>query len=135
MNFRGNRHCGCQKPCHCQKPAKEIVYPVKENVVHCCTEETVKHIHPSHTTVVNHHLVKNKHVFPHSTSVENTFNEVDMFPGGGGMGPGGMGPGSVGGAMSPGKKHGMCGQMGWNNNVAGAQQCNNFKGKKGNKWR
>lgn len=98
-------HCGCPK---CPK---KVVHPVKENVVHHCTEETVKHIHPSHTTVMNHHLVKNKHVFPHSTSVANTYNSVDEYGGsfnipgnqvGGAMSPG-MGYGNqVGGAMSPG---------------------------------
>ena len=109
MRHRCRRNCGCGKP-------KTVVHPVNENVVHCCSEETVKHIHPSHTTVKNHHLVKNVHVFPHSTSVANTFNEVDVYGGSfntgrpptgvaGAMSPGypGMGPGSqVAGVMSPG---------------------------------
>lgn len=60
---------------------KEIVHPVKQQVVNCCSEETVKHIHPSHTTVVNHHLVKNEHIFPHSTSVQNQWNSVDVYGG------------------------------------------------------
>ncbi|HLR16145.1 MAG TPA: CotD family spore coat protein, partial [Bacillota bacterium] len=97
----------------------EIVYPVKENVVNCCTEETVKHIHPSHTTVKNHHLIKNEHYYPHTTSTENFENEVDVQ--GASTGPGmggpvmGMGPGSgnqVGGAMDGqghhGNHHGHC---------------------------
>lgn len=62
---------------NCNRP-KQIVYPVKENVVHCCSEETIKHVHPSHTTVVNHHLVKNKHVFPNTTSEEDTVQSVDV---------------------------------------------------------
>lgn len=99
--MRNNRRprCGCPRPnCGCQSP---IIHPVKENVVHCCTEETVKHIHPSHTTVMNHHLVKNEHVFPHSTSVQNTFSEVNVNAGG--RPPFGGGPGNqVGGAMNPG---------------------------------
>lgn len=113
------RHC--HKP-HwgCQKPVKEIVHPTTCNVVHHCTEETVKHIHPSHTTVMNHHLVKNQHVYPHSTSVQNTYDEVDVFGGayntgpgnqvGGAMSPGYQGPGQVAGAKSPGYAgmgHGM----------------------------
>jgi len=102
---------------NCKCP-KCIVYPVKENVVHKCTEETVEHIHPSHTTVMNHHLVKNKHFYPHSTSVQNTYNSVDEYGGsfnvpgnqvGGAMSPG-MGPGNqVGGAMQPGMPGGMHG--------------------------
>ncbi|MGM8366049.1 spore coat protein [Virgibacillus sp. W0181] len=102
-----------QKPhWNCQKPVKEIVYPVKENMVHCCSEETVKHVHPTHTTVMNHHLIKNEHVYPQTTSYGNTVNEVNVNgapgPGGqvaGAMSPGmtGMGPnGQVAGAMSPG---------------------------------
>lgn len=116
--------CGCPRP-NCGCPVKTIVHPVKENVVHCCTEETVKHVHPSHTTVVNHHLVKNEHVFPHSTSFENTFNEIDIqgAPGSGNQVGGAMSPSmppnsgmqnQVGGAMGQGKHpHGphKCGPM------------------------
>lgn len=80
--------------CGCTQPVKEIVHPVKENVVHCCSEETVKHIHPSHTHVMNHHLIKNEHYYPHSTSYGNTVNEVNVC--------GGAGPSQVAGAMSPG---------------------------------
>lgn len=111
-------HHRCRPRCRpnfgCQQPANEIVYPVKENVVNCCTEETVKHIHPSHTTIRNHHLIRNEHFFPHTTSTENFVNEVDVQgtstgPGMGG-GPGmGMGPGSgnqVGGAMGGQGNHG-----------------------------
>lgn len=105
MRKRHRKHCNCQK---------QIVYPVKENVVHCCTEETVKHVHPSHTTVMNHHLVKNEHVYPHSTSVQNTFNQVDVN--GGGRPPFGGGPGNqVAGASN--QNSPMTGQMG-----LGAQQ-------------
>ncbi|GGA80764.1 CotD family spore coat protein [Ornithinibacillus halotolerans] len=102
--MRHPRNCGCPK---C------VVYPTKHNVVHHCTEETIQHVHPSHTTVMNHHLIKNQHVFPHSTSVQNTVNSVDIMgpsfnvPAGPGMGmgPGMMGPGTptqVAGAMDPG---------------------------------
>ncbi|WP_368654453.1 spore coat protein [Ornithinibacillus sp. 4-3] len=101
-NFRRGR-------CHCPQPTKQMVHPTKENVVHCCSEETVKHIHPSNTTYVNHHLVKNVHEYPHSTTMANTFNSVDIYGGSyqvpspnnsvaGAMSPP---PGSVGGAMSP----------------------------------
>lgn len=97
------RHC--RPPFGWESPVKEVVYPVKENVVHCCSEETIKHIHPSHTTIVNHHLVKNEHYYPHTTSVENTYEEIDVQ--GSGMGNNdvaGMqeGPGWMG--MGPGKK-------------------------------
>ncbi|WP_026909176.1 CotD family spore coat protein [Paucisalibacillus globulus] len=104
MRHRHGPHCGCPK---C------IVYPTKHNVVHHCTEETIQHVHPSHTTVMNHHLIKNNHVFPHSTSVQNTVNSVNQFGGAFNVpaGPGmmGPGPGQVAGAMSPGMGPGMMG--------------------------
>lgn len=85
------------RPRGCHKPVKQIVHPTKHNVVHCCTEETIKHVHPSHTTVCNHHLIKNEHVFPHSTSVKNSCKEVNV----GGCGCGCQGTGH----MMPGMKH------------------------------
>ncbi|HLR71352.1 MAG TPA: spore coat protein [Pseudogracilibacillus sp.] len=97
--------------CGCPVCVNKVVHPVKENVVHNCTEEVVEHVHPSHTTVMNHHLVKNKHVFPHSTSVANTYNSVDEYGGsfnvpgnqvGGAMSPGMEPNGQVGGAMHQG---------------------------------
>ncbi|QTM99618.1 spore coat protein [Sediminibacillus dalangtanensis] len=102
MRHHHGPHCGCPK---------QIVYPTQENVVHHCTEETVEHIHPSHTTIMNHHLVKNQHVYPHSTSVGNTVDSVDQYGGsfnvppnqvaGAATPPGGPGN-QVAGTMSPG---------------------------------
>lgn len=137
------RHHGHQHGQNCGCP-KQIVHPTKHNCVNQYSESVVEHVHPSHTTVMNHHLVKNKHIYPHSTSVQNNSNSVNEFggaynmppgnqvggamsPGGPGMGAGpGYGPGNgqVAGAMSPGncgnqvagaKSPGSCG-----NQVAGA---------------
>lgn len=109
MRSRRRPNCGCQ-----------IVHPVKENVVHCCSEETVQHVHPSHTTVVNHHLIKNEHVYPHSTSFENTVNEIDVF-GGAFNTPETPGPGNqVGGAMNPNMGQGSPPQGTMPNQVGGA---------------
>lgn len=72
MRHHHGPHCGCPK---------QIVYPVTEDCVHHCTESVIEHVHPGHTTIMNHHLVKNKHVFPHSTSVANTCNSVDVYGG------------------------------------------------------
>lgn len=84
-------HCGCHA---C---SQQIIYPTKHNKVDTFSENVVEHIHPSHTSVVNHHLIKNKHLYPHSTSHHNTCNSVDMhsppFPA--------PSPGQVGGAMTP----------------------------------
>src|SRR5690625_2556523 len=92
-------HCGCQR---------KVVYPVKNNVVHSHSVDTVEHIHPSHTTHVNHHLTRNVHVYPHSNSFANTNNSVNVYGGsfqvpnrppfGGGPG---FGP-TVGPASNPG---------------------------------
>lgn len=91
---------------------KQKVYPTQQNVVNCCSEETVQHIHPSHTTVVNHHMIKNEHVYPHSTSYKNQVNSVDVY-GGSFNTP----PNQVGGAMQgPGQG------MGMNNQVGGMMQ-------------
>lgn len=108
MRHRHRSHCGCPQPnCGCPRT---IVHPVRENVVHRCTEETVKHVHPSHTTVMNHHLIKNKHFFPHTTSTENTCKEVDVY--GGSRPPFGAGPGGqVAGVAGPGMGMGPGGQV------------------------
>ncbi|MBM7675228.1 CotD family spore coat protein [Gracilibacillus alcaliphilus] len=57
----------------CRIPEQTVVHPTKCNVVHTCSENVVNHIHPTHTTVVNHHL-PNQHYFPRSTSA----NQVNM---------------------------------------------------------
>ncbi|WP_330949615.1 CotD family spore coat protein [Virgibacillus sp. MG-45] len=126
---------------------KQIVYPVKQYCVQHCTESEVEHVHPSHTTVMNHHLIKNKHVFPYSTSVQNTVDSVDIYGGtfpvpypprptpgvtpsqvAGAMQPG-MPPGQVAGVMQPGMGPGMPpGQ------VAGAMQPGMPHWKQKNKW-
>lgn len=91
MRHRHGRHCGCPK-------CNTIVYPTKHDCVNQYSESTVNHVHPSHTTIMNHHLVKNKHFYPHSTSVQNTVNSVNEF-GGAFQVP--SGPGQVAGAFSP----------------------------------
>ena len=143
MRHRHGRHCGCQK-------CKTIVYPTKHNCVNQFSESTVNHVHPSHTTVMNHHLVKNNHIYPHSTSVQNTTNSVNQYGGSfnvpapnqvagafsppGGMGPGmNMGPGSMGmnQGMNPNMNQG--GQvMGSTSLQSGMNQCGNWNHK--GKW-
>ncbi|CDQ40853.1 MULTISPECIES: CotD family spore coat protein [Virgibacillus] len=111
MRRHHHGNCGCPK---------QVVHPTKYNNVQQCSEDVVEHVHPSHTTVHNHHTTVNKHVFPHSTSVQNTSDNVDVYGGsynvpsqvGGAMDPGygngnGNGNGQVGGAMYPGMGQGM----------------------------
>lgn len=124
MRHRHGRHCGCQA-------CKTIVYPTKQNCVNQFSESTVNHVHPSHTTIMNHHTVKNNHFFPHSTSMQNTTNSVNQYGGsfevpapnqvaGAFSPPGGMGgqfPGMGMGQQGPGM--GM-GQQGPGGQVMGA---------------
>lgn len=73
----GRNHCGCRSKCNCQR-SRKIVHPVREEVKNRYTEERVRHIHPSHTRVINHHTIRNEHSYPHSTSYENRVNEVNV---------------------------------------------------------
>lgn len=82
------------------------------------SESTVNHVHPSHTTVMNHHTVKNNHVFPHSTSVQNTTNSVDNYGGSFNVpaGPGNQVAGANYPGMGPGNQHhgpNHCGPNHW----------------------
>ncbi|MDX8046158.1 spore coat protein [Gracilibacillus sp. S3-1-1] len=70
-----------RKPYGCGMPKQTIVYPTKYNEVHTCSESEVAHIYPSHTTNINHHLVKNVNYYPHSTSTQTTVDEVNVYGG------------------------------------------------------
>ncbi|WP_249870662.1 spore coat protein [Oceanobacillus saliphilus] len=107
MRHHHGRHCGCHA-------CKTIVHPTKHHCVQQYSESVVNHVHPSHTTVMKHHTVKNKHFYPHSTSVQQTMDSVHQHGGAypvpspyapgqvaGAMAPG-YGPGQVAGAMAPG---------------------------------
>ncbi|WP_373895405.1 CotD family spore coat protein [Virgibacillus sp. CBA3643] len=102
MRHHHGPNCGCGCP-------QKIVHPTKHNCVNQFSESVVEHVHPSHTTVMNHHTVKNKHVYPHSTSMQNTFNNVDQYGGSFNV-PAGQGN-QIGGAMSPGPGYGSGGQV------------------------
>ena len=106
MGRHHGRHCRCQA-------CKTIVYPTKYNCVNQYSESTVNHVHPSHTTVMNHHTVKNNHLFPHSTSVQNTSNSVNQY----GAPFEVPAPNQVAGAYSPSQGYGMNGGQ-----VMGAMQ-------------
>lgn len=47
------------------------IHPTQHDVVYNCCEYIVPEVHPSHTTVVNKHLYKHFHQFPHTQSVVN----------------------------------------------------------------
>ena len=107
-----------------------VVYPTKCCVNHNFINNVVPHIHPAHTTTVNHINYQNQHYFPQTQSVVNEVTSQQFFnppypaapgfgapprpgavagaatgpgfPPGPGMGPGMMGPGMMGPGMGPG---------------------------------
>ncbi|MCJ8006637.1 CotD family spore coat protein [Lederbergia wuyishanensis] len=95
--------CGCPT---CVMPA--VVHPTKCCVNHTCNNVIVPHIHPTHTTTVNHENIINEHYFPHTESFVNEVTEQSVvmpgpgpgFGGAPGFGPG-FGPG-VGPGVGPG---------------------------------
>ncbi|PWU68675.1 MULTISPECIES: CotD family spore coat protein [Gracilibacillus] len=84
---------------HCGMPTKTIVCPTQYNQAHTCSESNVNIIHPSHTTVTNHHLVKNTHYYPHTTSYQNTMDEINVNGGANPPGFNPMGPGNFPGGF------------------------------------
>ena len=52
------------------------VSPTREMVRTNVMNTVVPHIHPSHTTTVNKHVIHNQHYFPHTESVVNECYET-----------------------------------------------------------
>src|SRR4051794_29385528 len=100
-----------------------VIHPTKQLVNHTFSTTVVPHIHPVHTTTVNHHMYQHKHYCPHTAScaeeccnqhidccnpcapaavppimpVSNALpNVVPNAPGFGGMGGPGFAPGGPG---------------------------------------
>ncbi|WP_445492264.1 CotD family spore coat protein [Niallia sp. 03133] len=59
-----------------------VVHPTKCCVNHTFSNNIVPHIHPTHTTTVNHVNYEHQHYFPHTQSVENvvTNTQATMGP-------------------------------------------------------
>ncbi|WP_245741932.1 spore coat protein [Anaerobacillus arseniciselenatis] len=78
------------------------VHPTQHYVKHKCCEYIVPEVHPSHTTIVQDHMYKHYHNFPHTQSVVDRVGRQDFIcpPGPpvnpgmpvGGMGAPGMAP-------------------------------------------
>jgi spore coat protein D len=59
-----------------------IIHPPQCCVQHHFDATIVPHIHPSHTTHVNHHLFQHQHYFPHTESVvDEVANQQVFVPG------------------------------------------------------
>ncbi|NHC39145.1 spore coat protein CotD [Bacillus sp. MM2020_1] len=108
-----------------------VIHPTKQIVNHTFSTTVVPHIHPVHTTTVNHHMYQHKHYCPQTAScAEECCNQhidccnpcapiaplpatlpaanalPNVLPGGPGFGPGmggpGFGPGMGGPGFGPG---------------------------------
>lgn len=111
--------------------APPVIHPTKQVVNHTFSTTVVPHIHPTHTTTINHHTFQHKHYCPQSASAaqECCHQHIDCCCPGGpmpaaaptavapaqsnalppktgmmgpGMAPGMMGPGMMGPGMGPG---------------------------------
>ncbi|MBA4536125.1 spore coat protein CotH [Bacillus aquiflavi] len=60
-----------------------IVHPTKCCMNHTFSKSIVPHIHPTHTTTVNHHLYEHQHYFPHSYSAANEVSNQHLSCGAG----------------------------------------------------
>lgn len=78
-------HC---KPTHV---LPTVVHPTKCCTNHNFVNNVVPHIHPSHTTNVNHINYDHVHYFPHTQSTVNQVTHQNHF-GGPGPVPGGVAP-------------------------------------------
>ncbi|MGX9135581.1 CotD family spore coat protein [Rummeliibacillus sp. JY-2-4R] len=61
--------------------APERVSPTRNIVRTNVYNTVVRHIHPTHTTHVNKHVIHNEHYFPHTESVENECYETNNICG------------------------------------------------------
>lgn len=68
-----------RRPC-CQQ-AKTIVCPTKQKCINTCSQSTVNYVHPTHTTVMDHHTVQNAHYYPQTTSWGQTVNQTNVYGG------------------------------------------------------
>jgi spore coat protein D len=71
-----------------------VVHPAKYCETHTFSTTVVPHIHPTHTTLVNHQMIQNQHYFPQTNSAVNQVQQTNVP--GYGPGPGvPYGPGAV----------------------------------------
>jgi spore coat protein D len=61
-----------------------VIHPTKQIVNHTFSTTVVPHIHPVHTTTINHHMFQHKHYCPHSCSSaqECSHQHIDCCKGG-----------------------------------------------------
>lgn len=88
--------------CRPKQVLPAVVHPTKCCVNHTFTTKVVPHIHPTHTTTVNHTNFEHVHYFPQSFSSVNQVTHQNFAAPPSAVGPammgspGGLGPGSMG---------------------------------------
>ncbi|RSK51892.1 CotD family spore coat protein [Bacillus canaveralius] len=83
-----------------------IVHPTKCCVKHNFMNNVVPHIHPTHTTTVNHLNYQHQHYFPQTQSFVNDVSNQQFYHPPGSVPP--FGPGAVAGAgIGPGPMPGF----------------------------
>ncbi|RLQ95145.1 CotD family spore coat protein [Falsibacillus albus] len=101
---------------YCRPPhvLPAIVHPTKCCVNHTYSTVEVPHIHPTHTTTVNHTMFQHKHYFPQTQSAVSDVSNQQFNCGPGAAPTGPMGPQMGGGQpMGPmGPQMGPMGPMG-----------------------
>lgn len=55
-----------------------VVHPTKFCETHTFSTTVVPHIHPTHSTLVNHQMVQNQHYFPQTQSAVNTVQQTNV---------------------------------------------------------
>lgn len=70
-------HCHGMMPQYCPPQVHPAQYdparvsPTRQFVKTNVQNTVVRHVHPSHTTTVNKHIINHQHYFPHTESVVN----------------------------------------------------------------
>nr|WP_295973265.1 CotD family spore coat protein [uncultured Bacillus sp.] len=68
----------CRPKCCPTTVCPAVVHPTKCCVNHTCQNVIIPHVHPLHTTTVNHINYQNQHHFPQSASVVNEVTNTDI---------------------------------------------------------
>ena len=62
-----------------------VIHPTKQLVNHTFSTTVVPHIHPVHTTTINHHMIQHKHYCPQTASAAQNCCHKHINCCGGGM--------------------------------------------------
>ncbi|WP_416826700.1 CotD family spore coat protein [Ectobacillus polymachus] len=74
-----------------------VVHPTKHCVTNTFSTTVVPHIHPTHSTLINHQMIQNQHYFPQTQSAYNTVQQTNVP----GYGPSPLVAGAMTGPFAP----------------------------------